>query len=259
MIGRHDHLVARIRRSLSRDGYHYEPGFCNREMTMQEREKIIVALANRLGRLYLPTDQPVIVTSPASEAPEWKPFDRAESIGWHNDFSTKADKPRFSLSWIVHEDPGGLDNGAWRLASAEKVIARVREYEGGPALLAEMSGDRVPFGYCDGGDVSYFRMLELDNDGQFAGLRFYGRALRDGAALESGAAGRALVAKVIVAVEQAADEVGVKCAAVTGALLVVDNWRSLHDRLQQTTEGKLPLRTAILCFAESLLCLEASK
>lgn len=251
MSGKLDGVMARIRGSLSREGYHYEEKFCNQYMPIQERKKMMVSLAQCLGKLYLPEDQPVIVTQPTSRAPEWEPFNRAESIGWHNDFATKAHKPRFSLSWIVHEDPLGKDYGAWRLASAEKVIARLREYEEGPELVAEMIADQFSFGYQDGGEFSYFPILELDGNGHFEGLRFYGRALREGKILESKAPGNTSVEKIIAAVERAADEVGERRAASSGALLVVDNWRSLHDRLQQTTEGQAPLRTAILCFAES--------
>jgi hypothetical protein len=42
--------------------------------------------------------------------------------------------------------------------------------------------------------------------------------------------------------------VGCEKPASQGALMVVDNTRSLHDRLPQAVEGGQPLRTALLCF-----------
>ena len=42
--------------------------------------------------------------------------------------------------------------------------------------------------------------------------------------------------------------VGRVLAAPSGSLLVTDNRRALHDRLEQTVSGPGPLRQCLLCF-----------
>ena len=116
----------------------------------------------------------------------------------------------------------------------------------GVELLARLAQPIFPFGYLDGGAVNYFPILDKVDGDQ---MRFYGRALREGAQIET----RQIVTKlelleVVHIVEKAADMVGCVKLAHQGALMVVDNTRSLHDRLPQTVEGKQPLRSAFLCF-----------
>ena len=97
-------------------------------------------------------------------------------------------------------------------------------------------------------DCCFFRVIERRGPlPTRLGLRFYGRALRDGARLAYGMVpGR--VEHVIAAVEAAADRVGRTLAAPAGALLVTDNWHSLHDRLPQSVDLDVPRRRSLICF-----------
>ena len=81
------------------------------------------------------------------------------------------------------------------------------------------------------------------------GLRFYGRALREGAKL---ALDRIpdRTKEAIALVEEAADAVGETLPASTGSLLIVHNWLSMHDRTEQTVTGTKARRQASLCFVK---------
>jgi len=235
-------LAKKVLRSVGRLGYHYEPVF----RPDDDRGVALVALARTLGSLYVAggmnPDLPVIVTDPAADAPSWKPFDRPERIGWHNDFSTMEDRPILSLAWIARGDPEG--GGDWRAASSEKVLARLA-----PEQLDETE---LPFGYSDSEAARLFPLAaSVPEEPSKKGLRFYGRALREGAILEYGRVPEK-TERLIAAVEEAADSVGETLPARTGALLVCHNWLSLHDRTDQATGSGRPLRKSILCFVRSL-------
>jgi hypothetical protein len=235
-------LASRILDSLRTRGYHHEPAFSSED----DGGVALVALGRALGSLFVAGDMdpdlPVIVTDPAADAPSWRPFDRPERIGWHNDFSTREDRPILSLAWIARGDPEG--GGDWRAASSERVLAR---------LASAQLDERVfPLGYSDSEAAELFPLVaSIPEDPSRKGLRFYGRALREGAILEYGKV-PAETERLIAAVEEAADAVGETLPAQTGALLVCHNWLSLHDRTGQTTGPGTSLRKSILCFVRSL-------
>src|SRR5437016_14654250 len=83
----------RVRDSLRERGYYYEPEFCTDIVDAGS----VLAAAKLLGRLYVPSgtdpDQPVILTQPSPTAPDWCPFDRRASIGWHHEFSARSGRP----------------------------------------------------------------------------------------------------------------------------------------------------------------------
>lgn len=245
--------VQRVRAALRTYGYYYEPEFCNET----DDAEPIVAAARMLGQLHTPDGidpvSPVILTRPSASAPEWRPFDRRSRIGWHNDFSTRPRRPVLSLSWIRHEDPSDPDGGAWRLASASAVLAKLSNTSDGKRLVMEISTRAEPFGYRDAGSWHPFRIItQSDCNSGTRGIRFYGRALQEGALLRfSHITDR--TREIIARVEEAADAVGVVLRASTGTLLVVDNRFSLHDRLEQTVAGpKGYRRQAWLCFVRRL-------
>lgn len=242
--------VRRVRDSLRARGYYYEPEFCT-EISDAEP---VVAAARLLGRLHVPigTDpaQPVILTQPSPSAPQWRPFDRRASIGWHNDFSTRSGRPALTLSWIRRGDPAGSCGGAWRVASAAAILDRICETREGTRLVASLSARAESLGYRDTGDWQSFRVV-IRVSGQ-RGLRFYGRALKEGALLRFG-----LIPdrthEIIARVEEAADAVGELLCASTGSLLIVSNCFSLHDRMEQQVDvPKECRRQAWLCFVEQL-------
>ena len=228
-------------------GYFYDPDFSS----SVDSADVLVRSASALGSVLIPpgTDvqRPVLLTRPSLRAPTWRPFDRRASIGWHSDFSTWFDRPVLSLSWIRRQDPAGRDAGAWRVASVRAVLSKLADSAEGRTLVGQLSRESHPFGYLDAGRPRFFRMLTR------RGLRFYGRALTEGA--------RAAFDKVpprtreaIALIERTADAVGETFPASTGSLLVVHNWFSLHDRTEQTVAGAATgaRRQAWLCFVRRL-------
>lgn len=244
----------RVRKSLGTKGYYYEPDFCNATL---EAGPVLIA-AKLLGDLYVPSDtdadSPVILTQPSRSAPKRRPFDRQTAIGWHNDFSTRVGRPELSLSWIRRGDPASPKGGSWRLASASAVIASVAESKKGKRLIADLSSEAEPFGYRDADAWHPFRVVFRNRAGYSSrfGLRFYRRALEDGAWLRFGRIPDR-THEIIARIEDAADRVGKIFCANTGALLVVDNRFSLHDRTEQEVTGQENLRRqAWLCFVRKL-------
>jgi hypothetical protein len=245
--------VQRVRDSLRANGFYYEPEFCSETDDAQP----VVTAANLLGHLYIPPDtepnQPVILTQPSPSAPQWRPFDRRAAIGWHNDFSTRSRRPELSLSWIRKEDPAGPKGGAWRVASAAAVLVKLFQTREGKRLVADLSTQAVPFGYRDMGGWHPFRVIiSADRRLGRRGLRFYGRALEEGAWLRFGHIPER-THEIIVRLEEAADAVGEVLCASRGALLIVDNRLSLHDRTEQQVTGPDERRRqAWLCFVKQL-------
>jgi len=92
----------------------------------------------------------------------------------------------------------------------------------------------------------------VDESPSARGLRFYGRAIEEGAWLRYGHVPNR-TREIITRLEKAADSVGEVLRASTGALLIVDNRFSFHDRLQQRINGpKDRRRQAWLCFVQRL-------
>ena len=238
-----EQVIARLQAS----GYFYDPDFSSRV----DSADVLVRAASTLGSLLIPPqmnrERPVLLTRPSLRAPTWRPFDRRAPIGWHSDFATWPDRPALSLSWIRRQDPAGPDVGAWRVASVRAVLARLADSAEGQALIGRLSRETHPFGYIDAGSPRFFPLLGR------RGLRFYGRALTEGARLAFGKV-PPRTREAIALIERAADAVSETLPASTGALLVVHNWNSLHDRTEQTVAGAATgaRRQAWLCFVKRL-------
>ena len=236
-----NHVVENLRTR----GYFYERHFSS---NVDNADAVIVA-ARSLGSLFIPSEtgscRPVILSRPSVRAPKWRPFDRREAIGWHNDFSTRAGRPEISLSWIQHEDPAGPCAGAWRVASVGAVLAKLRSSAAGRKLVGKLSKEAQPFGYLDTDTSGFYRIVCR------RGLRFYGRALMEGAQMAFDRVPDH-TRDAIALIEDAADAVGETLPASNDALLVVHNWLSLHDRTEQTVEGTGAKRQAQLSFVKKL-------
>ncbi len=238
-----------MRQALASRGF----GFLSAFATEPE---LVLALARALGPLYHPSGvdpiAPVIETHPNADAAYWAPFDGAEAIGWHNDFSTHQHRAEVSLAYLARADPEGTDRGAWRVASGDDVIGALRATSDGAAVIEFLLTTDLPFSFTGDGDPILFRVLEERGPApERLGLRFYGRALRDGACLAYGEVPTA-IEHAVASVELAADRVGQTLLAPVGSVLVTHNWHALHDRLPQTVGGRLPLRRSLLCFVESI-------
>ena len=231
----------RVAKSLRARGYFYDRNF---SMNADKTDAVVLA-ARALGTLLIPSatnpHQPMLLTRPSIRAPKWRPFDRQASIGWHNDFSTQSERPELSLSWIRHEDPSGPYAGAWRVASVRAVLSKLKASGEGRRLIGKLSKEAQPFGYTDAGCATYFHIINQK------GLRFYGRALKEGARI---ALDRVpdYTKEAVALIEGAADAVGETLQASTGSLLIVHNWLCFHDRTEQTVTGTVPRRQAWLCF-----------
>jgi hypothetical protein len=245
--------IRQVHDSLRAHGYYYEPEFCS---DTSEPQPLINA-ARLLGQLYVPAgmdaSQPVILTQPSPSAPQWHPFDHHAAIGWHNDFRTRSGRPQLSLSWIRQGDPYEPEGGAWRVASVAAVIAKLRQTREGKSLVAQISTQAEAFGYRDAGGWHPFRMVfGLDGKANRRGMRFYRRALEEGACLRFGEIPER-TREIIVRIEEAADSVGEVLYASKGSLLIVENRLSLHDRMEQQVTGpEEGRRQAWLCFIKQL-------
>ena len=237
--------VERVLESLCTCGYFYDSNFCP---DVEETDAVVMA-AESLGSHFVPDNidshRAWIMTHPSVQAPEWRPFDRREPIGWHNDFSTLTERPELSLSWIRREDPSGSWVGAWRVASVRDVLNKLWERSDGRSLMGRLSNETHPFGYMDSKNAIFFPIMHQGR------MRFYRRSLMDGARLTFGQVPDH-TRETIALIEEAADAVGEILPASRGALLVVHNWFSLHDRTEQTVEGVGGKRRAQLSFVKKL-------
>jgi hypothetical protein len=211
--------------------------------------QVVLDAARSLGELFVPVDcdpdAPVIRTAPARRR-RAAPFDRPEQIGWHGDFSTYEDRPELSLVYITRPDPRGGNYGAWRLASVARAIAALRGTDEGRAAFEVLSGDPLPFSYTDGGEPSWFRIIEPGSDGSF-GMRFYLPSIRRGCIGHYGEVPSHIEA-ALTALERAANVVGEIVPTHEGSLLIASNWLALHDRVRQTVSRTQANREALLCF-----------
>ena len=245
--------VRQVRDALRVRGYYYEPEFC----AETDDAAPVLAAARLLGRLYIPAgtepDRPVILTQPSLSAPDWRPFDRRASIGWHNDFSTRSGRPVLSLALIRRGDPDAPSGGAWRVASVTAILEELRQTPEGTRLVSDLAKRAEAFGYCDVGGWRPFRVIiGASHSTASRGMRFYGRALEEGARLRFGRVPER-TRELIERVEEAANVVGKVLSAPTGALLIVDNRFSLHDRTKQQVTGvEACRRQAWLCFVKHL-------
>lgn len=242
--------MPRILRSLSVRGYHYEAVFGSED----DGGRGLLNLAEELGSIYIAPGMdprfPVVVTTPAEDAPAWRPFDREERIGWHNDFSTLANRPALSLAWIARPDPRA--KGEWRAASCTAVMQRMIREAGGSLSTYGLNWKALPFGYEDAGSASSYPVVAPLADVPSAqGLRYYGRALREGALLSFGRVPPETL-RLMTLIENAADAVAETLNAGMYSLLVSHNGLALHDRMPQTVASPVALRKSVLCFVSAL-------
>jgi len=245
--------VQQVRIGLRTRGYYYEPEFfCD-----LSDAPLFIQITKLFGDLYIPigteNTHPFLQTRPISSAPLWRPFDQRAPIRWHNDFSTRAKRPELSLSWIQQEDPAGYDNGAWWVASSAAVVAKLHQTREGKRLVTNLAKQAEPFGYRDAGGWRSFRIIVRANCSvRQSGLRFYGRALREGAWLRYGKVPER-TKEIVSRIEEAADSVREVLPATTGSLLIVHNSLGLHYRSPQTVSGpKENRRKALLGFVKKL-------
>ncbi|WP_433934999.1 TauD/TfdA family dioxygenase [Sorangium cellulosum] len=243
--------ITSLRAALVSQGYAYLRAF-----SPDATGRSLVVLGRTLGSLHVPSDvdpaHPVLKTHPAADGSYLAPFDRPEAIGWHNDFSTHPERPVLSLAYLARPDPLGPEHGAWRVASCNRVLDQLHATPDGREIVRFLLDTDLPYSFTGDGTPSLFRALEPRGapPGRL-GMRFYGRAIRDGARLAYGTIPEE-IERAVRAVEGAADQVGHVLAAPPGALLVTDNWHSLHDRLPQCVDPNLSLRCSLLCFVEAL-------
>lgn len=236
-----DHVLARL------DGAGYYLGWV--PVDGEEAVHFVLGLARSLGDLYVPSDcnpaEPLIRTAPTRTS-RAAPFDRPEAIGWHGDFASHQERPDLSLVYVTRTDPRGADFGAWRLASAARVVAALRATDDGRAALDLLSQERLPFSYADGEVPRWLLVVEPRSEGKL-GLRFYLPSIRRGCIEEFGEVPQRIAA-VLGVLERAADEVGEIVPTQKGSLLIASNWFALHDRVRQTISRTHSNREALLCF-----------
>ncbi|TXI74511.1 MAG: hypothetical protein E6Q42_11335 [Dechloromonas sp.] len=238
--------VLQIRTALARNGWCYLADF-----SKGEGDESIIALAHALGHIYIPpclsSAYPLISTKVAADTEDSAPFNQQKSIGWHSDFSSHVERPAFSLAYLIQADTFG---GAWRVASTEDILLALQATPNGASLMRLLLESEFPYSFSLEDAPIFFRPLEPCTSGRL-GLRFYGRALRNGAQLAYGSV-PLYIERAIAAIEFAADLVGHTFHAPSGALLVVDNWHALHDRLESSLGVGVPPRRSLLCFVSSL-------
>ena len=224
------HLVVQ---SLAARGFYYTP-------TFSQESADVIELARALGIIFVPqgvdSDLPLIQSAPAANASYLAPFDCAMGIGWHNDFSTHAKRPVLSLAYLQRVDPRWPDYGAWRVATSDMIFDRLCMTAEGHNVIQFLLDNELPYSFTGHGDPVLFKVIERRNPmSNRLSLRFYGRALRDGANLLYGKVAKNLE-DAFTLIETIADQVGHTFAAPAGALLITDNWHSLHDRTLQSID-----------------------
>lgn len=228
-----DHVVERLQES----GWAWIPNF------QQEEDNGVkfLSLARMLGEIFLSQgmdpEQPWLKASANPNANAWEPFNQLTSIGWHNDFSTWKQRPRVSMAWL-RGIPASTDaRGDWCVVGCADVVRELDRSELGRRTLSLLETQPLPFCFARGEPVTWFRVIEARCPVR---VRFYGRALRLGLALEPIEGG----IDAVDVWEAAADQVGGQLVAAPGDLLVCDNWESMHDRLKQDV-GRLSLLTFV--------------
>lgn len=234
-----------IERELDSKGY-----WVGRGPAGAASEAFLLALARALGELYVPEgcdeEAPLIATRPTPEAGA-APFNRPEPIGWHGDFASHSDRPELSLVYVARSDPAGEQAGAWRLASVGDVIDRLTTSVEGKAAFDLLRAAPLPFSYSEGGEVRWFDVFEARRPGGSLGMRFYEPSILRGCVAVHGNVPPAITSALRL-VRRAADEAGEIRPTRAGSLLVIDNWRALHDRTEQSAPTDRPGREALLAF-----------
>lgn len=238
-------LLPAIERGLDAQGY-----WAGAASLGADLEAGLLAIARALGPLYVPEGcdpgAPILYTSPSLD-PNAAPFDRREPIGWHGDFASHEDRPEISLVYVSRADPAGALAGAWRLASAARLVARLRATAAGRQAVHFLGRERLPFSYAEGRPVRWFRAIEAGAGPGAARLRFYEPSIVRGCRAAYGEVPGA-VARALRLVTEAADEICEVRPTPAGSLLVINNWDALHDRAEQSVSGRGEDREALLAF-----------
>jgi hypothetical protein len=237
--------VAELLADLDRTGYAVKEMPTSTNLAVP----LVLRLAREIGELFIPggcdVDEPVIRTAP-THARDAAPFDRPQAIGWHGDFATYVDRPEVSLVYITRPDPRGGEFGAWRLASVERVLAKLRATPEGREAFGMLRDELVPFSYADDEEPRRFRVIDSPIEGRL-GLRFYLPSIRRGCEAIYGEVPPRLEA-ALATLEHTMDEVAEIVPTRQGSLLVVSNWFGLHDRVRQSVSRTRQNREALLCF-----------
>lgn len=217
-------LAAEIRQSVKTQGWAWVPDF----QPHDDGGIRLLELAATLGKVCVVghNGSSFVKTKCDYNAPVWEPFNRPEAIGWHNDFSTWAERPVLSIAWVCSHPPDSESRGDWRVVACSDVIASLEATSAGRRSLALLRQDLLPFVFAPNEPVLHFHVLDATANTR---ARFYGRALRLGLAKEP----NRQASEAIDEWERTADMLGRRLTSVQGALLVCDNWRSMHDRLEQ--------------------------
>lgn len=238
-------LLPAIERALDGQGY-----WAGAASLGADPEAGLLAIAHSLGALYVPEGcdpgAPILYTSPSLD-PKAAPFDRREPIGWHGDFASHEDRPEISIVYVSRADPAGALAGAWRLASAARLVARLRATAAGREAIHFLGRERLPFSYAEGRPVRWFRAIEPGAGPRSARLRFYEPSIVRGCRAAYGEVPGA-VARALRLVTEAADEICEVRPTPAGSLLVINNWEALHDRVEQSVTGSGVDREALLTF-----------
>lgn len=238
-------VIAAIQAGIATQGYYYQKQFGEVGLCLDQRKQLLLELAEHFGSVLQPPGGSIVQTEPKARAHPSRAFDHGAAIGWHNDFSTLAERPRLSFSYIAEADPLCPTMGSWRLACVGAILAMLRSQADGPELIAFMKQPIFPFAYKDSARVAYYPLLAQEQ------LRWYKVAmdwgLRKGDMAKDNRVRYQLLRKRIL---ECANAVGELCEGVKGALMVAHNGLALHDRLQQTVGGEQPVRRALLCFVD---------
>jgi hypothetical protein len=237
---------------LAATGYSYLPEFA----PFKDEGRLLLKLLQRLGIPFVPPGKmasfPFIVTSPSRNASITEPFNRAERIGWHNDFSTFSHRPMLSLSWIAQSDPA-MDTsgkGSWMVAGSEAIMQNLQQTPTGRSVARFLSKTLLPFCYESNDHVLWATVIDdVPHRPGKKGIRFYRRSIFEGCRKVHGVVPQA-ISDAVSAIELAADSCGIMLPAVSGALLICHNWHCMHDRTEQSTESVASSRVAYLAFVD---------
>ncbi len=226
----------RIKDEIRRQGWSYILEF----QPFDDGGTSLTDLAREFGEpLEVSEDGSLIVeTEMLPTASVSEPFNRPERIGWHNDFSTWPERPVLSMASVVSSPERG-SSGDWLVVGIDLLLKELLRSAQGRRAVALLERGELPFCFAQGEDIRWFRVLDAEAGANR--VRYYGRALRLGAELAG--LNDSEVFDACETWEYAAETVGVRCPAETGALLVCNNWRSMHDRLEQSAG-----RRSRLCF-----------
>ncbi len=247
-------LVDAICADLAAVGYSYVPEFA----PFTDEGRLLLELVQQLGIPFVPPGKtagfPFVITSPSRKASIMEPFNRPERISWHNDFSTFSQRPVLSLSWIARGDPelGTSGKGCWLVAGSDAVLQNLQQTPMGRSVVQFLSETPLPFCYENNDNILWAKVIDdVPHRRDKKGIRFYRRSILEGCKKVHGVVPQ-LISDAVSAMEVAADACGKMLPAISGALLLCDNWFCLHDRTEQSAEGVASSRVAYLAFIERL-------